>query len=622
MFFKPRFWQKDKPVSLAAHCHVTGAEGYEKALLSELAACGKGELGISEIRVESHLPDFYPLDHREEGYAIEITERTATLWGETPRGRIYAAVTLLQMANHGELCTGRLYDAPDCAFRGYRANLPSRQGFDHFYKMVDTLVYYKYNALSLEIGGAMEYKRHPRINEVWREFAAETHRYSGRTEEIQNSCEWSKNSIHTENAEGDILTQDEVRSLIAYARARGLEVYPEAPTLSHSDYICMAYPELAERADDPYPDTYCPNHPDTYGVVFDILEEILAVFEPKVVNIGHDELYTACVCPRCKGLYPDEVYAADITKIHDFLAERGVRTMMWAEKLLPVVTPNGRRYGGAGGRYIRRDGKELAPHPVLFYCQTKLPKDILMLHWYYSFGIQYDYVYHVNGYTALYGNLSARLVKEWRRRRQLGMKGGAVSNWGSTDPIYMQRNAQYFDLVFSAYALWSADYDDPQLAHLERETFRECFHRKYGSPKEGHYIAVTHTTELSLPYRPFHCGIFIDEDTYRLGDYLLRYTDGEEVRFPVIYGENISSSSLACSFGEDDTEFDPDTLCESALYEISYSTVPHAEDGLTYYTTLYRNPHPEKEIESFTYLPRRDAALTVKHIDYHYGKED
>ena len=263
MFFAPRHWQKEAPVVLADRCSLKGAEGYVRTLLEELCGHTRGTTGITEILVLNGLPSFYPLSDREEGYAMEITENSITLWGATERARIFAAVTLLQMDRSEELCAGRLWDAPDCAFRGYRANLPSRSGFSHFYQMVDTLVYYKYNALSLEIGGAMEYERHPRINEVWREFAAETHRYSGRTEEIQNGYSWSKNSIHTENAEGDVLTKEEVRALVAYARSRGLEVYPEAPTLSHSDYICMAYPELAERKEDPYPDTYCPSHPDT-----------------------------------------------------------------------------------------------------------------------------------------------------------------------------------------------------------------------------------------------------------------------------------------------------------------------------------------------------------------------
>ena len=52
-------------------------------------------------------------------------------------------------------------------------------------------------------------------------------------------------------------------------------MYKRQPLLSHSDYICLAHPELREREEDPYPDTYCPSNPDTYRIVFDILEDCL-----------------------------------------------------------------------------------------------------------------------------------------------------------------------------------------------------------------------------------------------------------------------------------------------------------------------------------------------------------
>lgn len=484
-----------------------------------------------------------------------------------------------------------------------------------FYDMVDTIVYYKYNAISLEIGGAMEYKRHPEINEIWRTYAADIRSHSGRAQEIQNVYGWSKNSIHADNAEGDILTQEEVRQVIAYCRSRGLEVYPEVPSLSHSDYICLAHPEIRERAEDPYPDAYCPNHPDTYPLVFDILSEIIEVFEPKVVNIGHDELYTVCRCERCRDLRPEDVYTKDIVTLHDWLAERGIRTMMWGDKLLPVILPTGKNYGGAGGiRY--RDGVALEPHPVLFYCQTMLPKDIVMLHWYYPFGIEYDYVFHRNGFPMVYGNLKAYLVDHWRQRKEMGAKGGAVSNWGSNKPIYMQRNTQYFNIAFAAFAMWSSTYDDDRRIEVWQKVFFECFHRKYGNLSEKPYITVTHTTDMLLTYHGFVDGIFIEPEIYRMGQYRLRYTDGTETYFDVTYGENISGGRIACAFGSDPLAFDPDTLCDAALNEVSYSTVPLSVDGVTYYKTAFLNPYPEKEIESLTYLPEKEATVTVLQAEY------
>ena len=109
--------------------------------------------------------------------------------------------------------------------------------------------------------------------------------------------------------------------------------------LSHSDYLLMPHPELAERAEDPYPDTYCPSNPGSYELLFDLLEEVIEVLEPKIVNIGHDEYYSVGLCDKCKNKPAEELLAGDITKIHDFLAERGVKTMMWGDKRLKIVLP-------------------------------------------------------------------------------------------------------------------------------------------------------------------------------------------------------------------------------------------------------------------------------------------
>ena len=49
--------------------------------------------------------------------------------------------------------------------------LPPKDGLDAFYRIVDMLLYYRYNTVILEVGGAMEYKRHPEINESWESIA-------------------------------------------------------------------------------------------------------------------------------------------------------------------------------------------------------------------------------------------------------------------------------------------------------------------------------------------------------------------------------------------------------------------------------------------------------------------
>lgn len=607
MFFKPVEWKKGSPVHVAKSAALCGLEGYPAEVIGGLLDKYGQADGIQKICAVQ------AADAPEESYRIEITGECIAITYCTTRGLIYGCVTVLQMLEHGELCTGMLYDEPDCAFRGYRIFLPGRKSFDSFFALADFLAYYKYNYLSLEIGGAMEYKRHPEINRAWQAFTVETHRYSGRTIEIQHGYDWPKNSIHTDNAEGDILTQDEVRMLVKYCRDRGLIVYPETPLLSHCDYLCLAHPEFAERPEDPYPDTYCPSNPKVYDLVFDILDEVIDVFQPEIINIGHDEFYSMCQCPECSKKRPEQVFAEDIIKIHDYLSQRGIRTMMWGEKLLPVVLRD-RTHGGAEAHYVTGNGKH-HDVPAVYLSQQLLPRDILMSHWYYCFGMQYDFVYHTQGYEAVYGNMSASGVEHWRLRRQFGMKGGSCSNWGSNHPEYMQRNAQYRSLIFGAYALWSREYDSPMQREVLEETFKEAFRYHYGDLSARDYLLVTHTTTHHMKHKYFYDGIFIT-DEYLLGHYLLTYTDGTQAQLEVKYGSNVANDQLKMP-DIMEPRMNGEGLVETAdIEELCYSALPSEKDGRTWYTTAYENPCPGKTVASVEYVPVREATVDLLSLEH------
>lgn len=605
MFFEFKKHTKDKRVTFAKNVEICGFTGYARDILIPL--CKDGTINkITAVSDPSVL---------SEGYIIDISKTEISIAYSDKRGLIYGALTVKQLFEQNELFIGNIEDAPDCAFRGYRCYLPgpSKKSIDEFYKMVDTIVYYKYNRISLEIGGAMEYKRHPEINRAWLEFAKEIHSKPGRAHEIQHANNWEKNSIHVDNGEGQVLTQDTVRQLIDYCRYRGLEVFPEVPTMSHSDYICLAHPELAERKEDNYPDTYCPNHPDTYKIVFDILDEITDVFRPDIVNIGHDELYTLCLCDRCKGLKPHEVFAKDVTTIHDYLKEKGIRTMMWGDKLLPVVTKDNKTYGGSPRDKYYPDGRH-TEYPATYLCQMLIPKDVLILHWYFSFGMQYDLVYHTHGLEAVYGNMAADKTEHWRLRRELGMKGGMNSNWGSNNAEYMQRNNQFLHIIFGAYALWNSEYDSKDCAYVMKKTFEEAYRYHFKDVKS--LITVEHSTDAKIKYKAFYDGVFIHDFDYTLGHYKVTYTDGTDVLFEVKYGTNITANDIPVAFDEA-SKFDPEmTLTENSLGEVCYSCIPFLKDGKTCYRTAFENPHPEKEVKSFEYIPKTDAALTIHSVKF------
>ena len=100
---------------------------------------------------------------------------------------------------------------------------------------------------------------------------------------------------------------------------------PEVPSLGHCDYLMMGNPDIAERADDPYPDTYCPSNPKSYQILFDVIDEIIDVFEPSIMNIGHDEYYTIGVCEKCRG--------KSLSLIHILLSQAQGDRKILAEKL-------------------------------------------------------------------------------------------------------------------------------------------------------------------------------------------------------------------------------------------------------------------------------------------------
>ena len=608
MFFTPRLNKENgnKRIVITADTEVvlagTYSDSYIKEAVNKLAS-GKEGTACKKITFAVGIPadvkaeiekDIAVSGHGEE-FAVVVGEEIF-VYATEERGLLYGVATLSHLVNSDELCERLVYDYPVCGTRGYRVYMPGRKNIGTFKNMVDLLAYYKYNSIILEIGGAMEYKKHPEINEAWVKFCDEAQKESGRYEKIKAKYYYMKNSVHIENGDGGFLTQDECRDLAEYCKQRGLEIIPECPTLSHSDYLLLPHREFAERENDEIPDTYCPSHPGIYDYVFEVIDEVIDVFKPKKINIGHDEFYSMCICDRCKGKDPVDLYIADIKKLSGYLASKGIETYMWGEKMLKAVSPRGTHYGGWYTEKVYPDGTRFQV-PDFYHCATKMPKEVTYLNWYWYFGEDMDQVYHDNGYKVLYGNFSAIQCPNFRNRVNWGTDGGFVSNWGSFEDEYMQRNCQYYTLIASAYCFWCDDYQFEKADELDKKVMLENYKRHYLG-KEN-LIKVVHTTDHSIPYYEFWCGLFILDEKYMLGHYKMTYADGESVLFPVKYGTNITDWLVG---GASDS--DPADRCGSTAYcEISGSALPSVINGKFWYECQYVNPHPEKEVKSFEYIP-------------------
>ena len=540
----------------------------------------------------------------KEAYALTLGE-TSDIRASSTGGLLLGFAAFLALADEGELAEGTLSNRPRMPFRAYRAFLPGREHLEWFYEMVDMLAYYQYNTLVLEVGGAMAYHRHPEINETWITKAMEFRAESGSANRLQKSFPWLKNSIHADNGDGTVLTQDEVRRLIAYCAARGLNVVPEVPTLSHCDYLLLSHPEFAEIPDDPYPDEYCPNAPGVYDLVFDVMEEILDVFKPQAVHIGHDEMYNLAICPRCRQESPVDLYVKDITIIHDWLAARGVKTIMWGEKLLPCFEGT-ESFGGAGVFRNRGSGwKQLSP--VLYPSAIALPRDITMFHWYWRFDEALDDFFHLYGYSLVYANFNVLRMKNWNKRSPKAA-GVSASNWGSYAPAYMARNGQYLSIVANAYAAAGHGFcgADERRGEETDAVLREVYRYRHRG-ESGSRITMLHTAETSIRYKAFYDGEFIRDEDDLLGHYVLRYANGEIAAIPVRFGQEVSNarpdwqgSALAAA-----DRVSPYRASEQ-YSEVAGFAVPQIIDGEAWYRASCPDPHPESTLVSWEWKPLRE----------------
>lgn len=595
---------------------------------------------IAAIRLATPIPEDVKraasADEREDAFAICKEDHCVVVYADGYRGQLYGLMTFLRLLDE-EGCFGyeQVYDQPVCSFRGIKLMMPGRDEIEYFKDFIDCMLYFRHNVVMLELGGAMEYKRHPEINEGWEEYAGFMAEYSGKSIEIQKGFPWAKNSIHSNNGNGSYLTQEEVRDLIAYCAQRGITVIPEVPSTSHCDYLLYRHQDLAERCEDPYPDTFCPSNPASYELLFDILDEVIEVFHPEIINVGHDEFYSINICDRCRKrhLTNYEIYAEDLTKIHDYLASKGVKTMIWSEKLLNTVIEDGRGFGGARNFVFDErpgsDGSVLSVIQPTWPARNLIPKDIICLNWYWGFGEQGDE--EIKDFPAVFGNFRGYEMEHFHRRCGSNVVGGICSDWGATSPVYLQRNNIYSTLVYNERLYWDADYDDSddaQFMDAVKTGFQMLFDYHYGAKqnRKGKYIEVLHTTDRESEYHEFVDGVFTEGEKYRadyyLGRYHISFADGTEFTKEIYLGEQIGCENIQwfdkrIYMGAVDgwpvariIRLDP------RIAETSWSTLPVFIDEKIYYQYYIETPWPDKEIADaqFELAENANWTVTVKHV--------
>lgn len=273
-------------------------------------------------------------DNCDECYKLDIREDKVTITAPTAVGAFYGFITLLQLS-HTYACKLPcmvIEDKPLHTYRGFMLDV-ARYYFpmQDIKKIVDLLALHKINKLHLHLtedqGWRLEIKKYPLLA----------------TRGSQRS--------HTNfgmHKHGGFYTQNEIRDLISYCKRRGIEVIPEIDMPGHIQSAISCYPYLS-CFDRQLPvathwgvkhDILCMGKDTTYRFVYDVIDEVVELFDSQYIHIGGDEVpkTRTKLCPHCQakinelGLEnEDELQSYFMNQIATYISSKGKQAIMWNE---------------------------------------------------------------------------------------------------------------------------------------------------------------------------------------------------------------------------------------------------------------------------------------------------
>ncbi len=590
----------------------------EKALreiaLSIDSSCGGAEIIFEALTDENFATLTASFENAEmygnESYVIKIAD-DVTVYYTSEITKIYALYAIKRMYTRDGLRKGVIFNTPIVEFRCIHVNLPTKDGIEEFKRLIDMLLAFGHNAVMIEIGGAMEYKRHPEISEGWVEYCNLFKDFNGKNNSALRTAWYPKNSIHCDNAGGEYLTYDELFEIVDYCRERHFEIIPEVPTLSHADYILYKHPELSELDNDHLPCNACPQNEEYYGIVFDILDEICEVFKPTRVNICHDEAYVFGYCPKCRGENPGLLFANHITRLHDHLARLDVKTMIWGDGIMPLDHCGNagfhRRFPWDGKRTVDIQGKTYKVYTHKYYSIPEyeqllkedgtvtglytppkknsinyIPRDVQIIDWSWALGDMNDLM-NEYGFYHVYGNFSGFLMRDFNEKVKNGIKGISFSNWGRVDFEALQRTNTLFAIGYNSLAVWGGGFDSEAVFDNTFVASDAVYnYLNYENISKKH-LKIVHTTDAVIDHPFFHCGYVIVKEDFRIGDYEIKYTDGSTDIYPIYWGQNIGNRSVIWDKNKQLMGDMDEGFVTQYIYEPIGEAKPVFVDGKTYY---------------------------------------
>ena len=272
-----------------------------------------------------------------EGYELSITTNGVTIRHSDDAGLFYAKMTLAQLRTRTgqspSLPCLEIKDAPAFRWRGVHLGETQRLfGKRTIKRMLDLMSRYKFNVFHWHFtddrGWRIDFPEYPNL---------------ARKSDPPGLCS---------NEQALFYSKEDVREILAYAKARHITVVPEIEFPGHFLCALCAYPELSCDPNDILKhgrqplsrgvlnSVMCVGNPDAIRFVEKVLDYVCELFPSEVIHIGGDECPRRAwtKCAKCqafikeKGLKGVEDIQPWLTRhFVEYLAKKGRRTIGWDE---------------------------------------------------------------------------------------------------------------------------------------------------------------------------------------------------------------------------------------------------------------------------------------------------
>ncbi len=244
-----------------------------------------------------------------------------------------------------------IQDWPRFKYRGMHLDVARHfQPVEFVKKFIDQMAQYKFNYfhwhLTEDQGWRIEIKKYPRLTEVG----------SRRPETMvdRNFSPYIGDGI----PHGGFYTQEQIKEVVAYAKARHITVIPEIELPGHASAALAAYPQFGCKTDYQYKvqttwgifkEVFCPTE-ETFKFLEDVLDETIKLFpDSPYIHIGGDEVlkdhwkesaFVQELKKRENLKDENEVQSYFIRRIERHLSKRGKKMIGWDEILEGGLAPN------------------------------------------------------------------------------------------------------------------------------------------------------------------------------------------------------------------------------------------------------------------------------------------